>query len=143
MIKEQKKIEDEMEIDLDDPDVGRAAVKIQSSFRGHKARKDVLQMKNQSTIQAKNRDVEFSDSESNSEDSENDDESSESEDDEEVQTDKTPFALLKSLYGIMNISKFGIKTNKVGIIEEKAKKSADAESKSDSTGQSSSGKGKK
>ena len=28
----------EMDIDLEDPDVDKAALKIQSSFRGHKAR---------------------------------------------------------------------------------------------------------
>ena len=83
------------------------------------------------------------DSESNGDDSGNDDESSESEDDVEVQRDKTPFALLKSLYGIMNISKFGIKTNKVGILEEKVQTSEPAETKIGASGHISSGDIKK
>ena len=37
-----------MHIDLDDPEVGQAALKIQSSFRGHQARKEVEIKKNES-----------------------------------------------------------------------------------------------
>ena len=33
--------EDEIDIDLDDPDVEKAATKIQAGFKGHKARKEV------------------------------------------------------------------------------------------------------
>ena len=37
--------EEEIDIDLEDPEVGKAALKIQSSFRGHQARKEVETMK--------------------------------------------------------------------------------------------------
>jgi hypothetical protein len=37
--------EEEIDIDLEDPDVARAATKIQASFRGHKSRKDMTQRK--------------------------------------------------------------------------------------------------
>ena len=36
---------DEVDIDLDDPAVGNAALKIQSSFRGFKARKEVEELR--------------------------------------------------------------------------------------------------
>ena len=36
---------EEIDIDLEDPEVGKAAVKIQSSFRGHQARKKVETIK--------------------------------------------------------------------------------------------------
>ena len=87
------------------------------------------------------------DSESNGEGSGNDDETTDSEDEEEVRIDRTPLALLKSLVGIMNISssksKFGIKTNKVGITDEKGLESEPAENKASTSGQSSSGEVKK
>ena len=34
-----------MDIDLDDPEVAEAALKIQAGFKGHKARQEVKQMK--------------------------------------------------------------------------------------------------
>ena len=37
--------EEEEDIDLEDPEVGEAAIKIQSSFRGHQARKEVESLK--------------------------------------------------------------------------------------------------
>lgn len=36
-----KKVAEELDIDLSDPELNKAATKIQASFRGHKARKDV------------------------------------------------------------------------------------------------------
>lgn len=36
----QEGAEEELDIDLTDPDLHKAATKIQASFRGHKARKD-------------------------------------------------------------------------------------------------------
>ena len=39
---------EEIDIDLDDPEVGNAALKIQSGFKGHQARKQVKEMKEQS-----------------------------------------------------------------------------------------------
>ena len=41
----EEKKEDEIDIDLTDPDVEAAATKIQAGFKGHKARKEVSQMK--------------------------------------------------------------------------------------------------
>merc|ERR1711997_1056021 len=38
-------IEEEIDIDLDDPEVGDAALKIQAGFKGHQARKQVKEMK--------------------------------------------------------------------------------------------------
>lgn len=35
-----KKVAEELDIDLNDPELHRAATKIQASFRGHKVRKD-------------------------------------------------------------------------------------------------------
>merc|ERR1712228_911005 len=44
--KENKKIEeDEIDIDLDDPEVADAALKIQAGFKGHQARKQVQEIK--------------------------------------------------------------------------------------------------
>ena len=40
----------EIDIDLDDPDVDKAALKIQSSFRGYKARKEVLKRKKKPAV---------------------------------------------------------------------------------------------
>ena len=39
--------QEEIDIDLDDPEVGKAAVKIQSGFKGHQARKQVKEMKDE------------------------------------------------------------------------------------------------
>lgn len=36
-----KKVAEELDIDMDDPELHKAASKIQASFRGHKVRKDV------------------------------------------------------------------------------------------------------
>lgn len=36
-----KKVAEELDIDMDDPELHKAATKIQASFRGHKARRDV------------------------------------------------------------------------------------------------------
>lgn len=35
-----KKVAEELDIDLSDPELNKAATKIQASFRGHKTRKD-------------------------------------------------------------------------------------------------------
>lgn len=35
-----KKVAEELDIDLSDPELNKAATKIQASFRGHKVRKD-------------------------------------------------------------------------------------------------------
>ena len=43
--KDAEVIEEEVDIDLDDPDVANAATKIQASFKRHQARKEVQQMK--------------------------------------------------------------------------------------------------
>ena len=45
----QEGVKDEIDIDLDDPEVGNAALKIQSGFRGHQARKEVQAMKEKDT----------------------------------------------------------------------------------------------
>jgi hypothetical protein len=37
---DKKNEEEELDIDLSDPDLNKAAVKIQASFRGHMSRKD-------------------------------------------------------------------------------------------------------
>ena len=42
---EKNEEEEEIDIDLDDPEVGDAALKIQAGFKGHKARKQVQEMK--------------------------------------------------------------------------------------------------
>ncbi|XP_067676890.1 DNA ligase 1-like isoform X3 [Haliotis asinina] len=42
---EEEKQEDELDIDLNDPEVEKAATKIQASFKGHKARKEVRALK--------------------------------------------------------------------------------------------------
>lgn len=36
-----KKVAEELDIDMNDPELHKAATKIQASFRGHKARRDV------------------------------------------------------------------------------------------------------
>uniref|UniRef100_A0A182LW40 Neuromodulin n=1 Tax=Anopheles culicifacies TaxID=139723 RepID=A0A182LW40_9DIPT len=36
-----KKVAEELDIDMDDPELHKAASKIQASFRGHKVRKEV------------------------------------------------------------------------------------------------------
>lgn len=36
-----KKVAEELDIDMDDPELHKAASKIQASFRGHKVRRDV------------------------------------------------------------------------------------------------------
>lgn len=36
-----KKVAEELDIDMDDPELHKAASKIQASFRGHKVRKDI------------------------------------------------------------------------------------------------------
>ena len=41
----QKEEEEEVDIDLTDPDVENAAIKIQAGFKGYKTRKEVLEMK--------------------------------------------------------------------------------------------------
>lgn len=40
-----KKVAEELDIDMDDPELHKAASKIQASFRGHKVRKDVPAVK--------------------------------------------------------------------------------------------------
>ena len=46
--------EDEIDIDLEDPEVGKAALKIQSSFRGHQARKELnVSQENKNTVDNK------------------------------------------------------------------------------------------
>ena len=42
---EDAKPEEEVDIDLNDPEVDKAASKIQAGFRGHQARKQVKAMK--------------------------------------------------------------------------------------------------
>ena len=42
---EEAKQEEEVDIDLNDPEVDKAASKIQAGFRGHQARKQVKAMK--------------------------------------------------------------------------------------------------
>merc|ERR1739844_613420 len=42
---EHEKVEEEIDIDLDDPEVNEAATKIQASFKGKKARDEVKKMK--------------------------------------------------------------------------------------------------
>lgn len=36
-----KKVAEELDIDLNDPELNKAATKIQASFRGHKTRKEI------------------------------------------------------------------------------------------------------
>lgn len=40
-VESQNEPEEVIDIDLDDPEVGKAALKIQAGFRGHKARSEV------------------------------------------------------------------------------------------------------
>ena len=42
---EDEKQEEEIDIDLNDPNVDAAATKIQAGFRGHKARKEIKEQK--------------------------------------------------------------------------------------------------
>ena len=42
---EDEKPEEEIDIDLNDPNVDAAATKIQAGFRGHKARKEIKEQK--------------------------------------------------------------------------------------------------
>lgn len=42
--------EEDIDIDLNDPEVGAAALKIQASFRGHKARTEVQKIKSTDTV---------------------------------------------------------------------------------------------
>ena len=44
-VEDQPPQEEEIDIDLSDPQVEEAAVKIQASFKGYKARKDIQDMK--------------------------------------------------------------------------------------------------
>ena len=46
-------VDDAIDIDLDDPEVGVAATKIQAGFRGSKARKEVEDLKNKKNIDIK------------------------------------------------------------------------------------------
>ena len=46
--------EDDIDIDLNDPEVEAAATKIQAGFKGHKARKEVTAMKNTEDVTTKN-----------------------------------------------------------------------------------------
>ena len=46
----EKPPEDEVDIDLTDPEVGAAALKIQASFRGHKARSEVQKKKSSESV---------------------------------------------------------------------------------------------
>lgn len=46
----EKPAEDEVDIDLNDPEVQGAALKIQASFRGHKARSEVQKLKSSETV---------------------------------------------------------------------------------------------
>ena len=77
------------------------------------------------------------DSEKQMEGSESEDESSESEEDVKVDKDKTPFALLKSLHGIMNIassrSRLAKRSNKVGIIDQEKEDTVVVKDKYDSS----------
>lgn len=41
----EKRTEEVVDIDLDDPEVAEAALKIQTGFRGHKARREVQALK--------------------------------------------------------------------------------------------------
>ena len=74
--------------------------------------------------------------------SESEDESSESEEDIKVDKDKTPFALLKSLHGIMNIasssSRLTKRSNKVGIIDQEKEGTLVVKDEDDPSDQSSS-----
>ena len=57
-MKQEKKVEntakeEEVDIDLNDPEVGDAALKIQAGFKGHQARKQVQEMKEKSDVSEK------------------------------------------------------------------------------------------
>ena len=52
--KKEENQDEEIDIDLNDPEVGNAALKIQSSFRGHQARKEVEAMKDDNRDNVKN-----------------------------------------------------------------------------------------
>ena len=47
---EDEKAEEEVDIDLNDPEVGAAATKIQAGFKGYKARKEVKEMRDQAQV---------------------------------------------------------------------------------------------
>ena len=47
---EEEQAEEEIDIDLNDPNVDAAATKIQAGFRGHKARKEIKEKKEQAQV---------------------------------------------------------------------------------------------
>lgn len=52
-VETQPKEQEPIDIDLNDPEVGAAALKIQASFRGHKARTEVEKIKSSESIAKK------------------------------------------------------------------------------------------
>ena len=101
----KKEIEENLDIDLEDPDVVKATTKIQAGFRGAMTRKSMKKNKEEG-VKDKGEEEETRDEDeegSEDEEGESDSEYEDSEEEEEVGKGKNTFVLLKQLVGIMKL----------------------------------------